>query len=50
MTEAPGRGDAARILVIKLGALGDFIQALGPAAAIRMIACANHTRSGLAVW
>ncbi len=26
---------APRILVIKLGALGDFVQALGPAAAIR---------------
>jgi ADP-heptose:LPS heptosyltransferase len=26
---------AARILVIKLGALGDFVQAMGPAAAIR---------------
>ena len=30
MTGAP-----ARVLVIKLGALGDFVQALGPAAAIR---------------
>jgi ADP-heptose:LPS heptosyltransferase len=29
------RPDASRILVIKLGALGDFIQALGPMAAIR---------------
>src|SRR5258708_11329193 len=28
----PGR---QRILVIKLGALGDFVQAMGPAAAIR---------------
>ncbi len=27
--------NAARILVIKLGALGDFVQAMGPAAAIR---------------
>jgi ADP-heptose:LPS heptosyltransferase len=27
--------DAAKILVIKLGALGDFVQALGPCAAIR---------------
>jgi ADP-heptose:LPS heptosyltransferase len=27
--------DVARILVIKLGALGDFVQAMGPAAAIR---------------
>lgn len=27
--------DATRILVIKLGALGDFVQSLGPAAAIR---------------
>ena len=35
MTEESERGDAARILVIKLGALGDFVQALGPAAAIR---------------
>ena len=26
---------APRILVIKLGALGDFVQAMGPAAAIR---------------
>ncbi|MDA0704536.1 MAG: ADP-heptose--LPS heptosyltransferase, partial [Proteobacteria bacterium] len=35
----PDRTDSAaaggRILVVKLGALGDFIQALGPAAAIR---------------
>ena len=28
-------GAASRILVIKLGALGDFVQAMGPAAAIR---------------
>lgn len=37
MTLAAGRapGGAARILVIKLGALGDFVQALGPCAAIR---------------
>ena len=35
MTESSGRGDAARVLVIKLGALGDFVQALAPAAAIR---------------
>ncbi len=28
-------GEAERILIIKLGALGDFIQALGPMAAIR---------------
>jgi len=31
---AQGRG-APRILIIKLGALGDFVQALGPCAAIR---------------
>jgi len=30
-----GAAAAPRILVIKLGALGDFVQALGPAAAIR---------------
>lgn len=30
-----GSGNARRILVIKLGALGDFIQALGPIQAIR---------------
>jgi len=30
-----GEAAAARILVIKLGALGDFVQAMGPAAAIR---------------
>ncbi|MGH6995954.1 MAG: glycosyltransferase family 9 protein, partial [Stellaceae bacterium] len=30
-----------RILVIKLGALGDFVQAMGPAAAIR----AHHPRA-----
>lgn len=30
-----GGGDKKKILVIKLGALGDFIQALGPMAAIR---------------
>jgi len=29
------RGTKPRILVIKLGALGDFVQAMGPAAAIR---------------
>ncbi len=28
-------GDTEKILVIKLGALGDFIQAMGPMAAIR---------------
>ena len=28
-------GQADRVLVIKLGALGDFVQALGPMAAIR---------------
>ncbi|HZT52668.1 MAG TPA: ADP-heptose--LPS heptosyltransferase, partial [Stellaceae bacterium] len=33
--------DFARILVIKLGALGDFVQAMGPAAAIR----AHHPRA-----
>jgi hypothetical protein len=27
--------DASRVLVIKLGALGDFVQALGPMAAIK---------------
>jgi ADP-heptose:LPS heptosyltransferase len=33
---APARADThERILVIKLGALGDFVQAMGPAAAIR---------------
>lgn len=32
---------AERILVIKLGALGDFVQAMGPAAAIR----AHHERA-----
>lgn len=30
-----GDGNKTRILVIKLGALGDFVQAMGPAAAIR---------------
>ena len=30
------RGTKPRILVIKLGALGDFVQAMGPAAAIRV--------------
>lgn len=30
-----GDGTKTRILVIKLGALGDFVQAMGPAAAIR---------------
>lgn len=37
MTTAGGSGDAAagRVLVIKLGALGDFVQALGPMQAIR---------------
>ena len=34
-------GEAERILVIKLGALGDFVQAMGPAAAIR----AHHARA-----
>jgi len=34
MTGGPGAA-GGRILVIKLGALGDFVQALGPAAAIR---------------
>lgn len=33
--------EAERILVIKLGALGDFVQAMGPAAAIR----AHHDRA-----
>jgi ADP-heptose:LPS heptosyltransferase len=32
---AAGVRGRPRILVIKLGALGDFVQALGPAAAIR---------------
>ena len=32
---APPRPEVRRILVIKLSALGDFIQALGPAAALR---------------
>lgn len=35
MSETAGDARAARILVIKLGALGDFVQALGPCAAIR---------------
>ena len=32
---AASSDEAERILVIKLGALGDFVQAMGPAAAIR---------------
>jgi ADP-heptose:LPS heptosyltransferase len=32
---SPARPKRPRILVIKLGALGDFVQAMGPAAAIR---------------
>ncbi len=35
MSVAIARAAAQRILVIKLGALGDFVQAMGPAAAIR---------------
>ena len=35
MTEANPDGRQERILVIKLGALGDFVQAGGPFAAIR---------------
>src|ERR1700722_4132790 len=35
--------DRQRILVIKLGALGDFVQAMGPAAAIR----AHHPNAKL---
>jgi ADP-heptose:LPS heptosyltransferase len=40
-----GAGGAPRILVIKLGALGDFIQALGPMQAIR----SNHRGAYLAL-
>jgi len=40
---APGSGsDAAKILVIKLSALGDFIQALGPFKAIRQHHATDH--------
>jgi len=39
--EAAPPCQAERILVIKLGALGDFVQAMGPAAAIR----AHHERA-----
>ena len=39
--EAPAEEGRGRILVIKLGALGDFVQAMGPAAAIR----AHHPES-----
>jgi ADP-heptose:LPS heptosyltransferase len=35
MSAASARPAVQRILVIKLGALGDFVQAMGPAAAIR---------------
>lgn len=34
-SQAPPQGPSQRILVIKLGALGDVVQALGPMAAIR---------------
>jgi ADP-heptose:LPS heptosyltransferase len=40
---APGRAGRQRILVIKLGALGDFVQAMGPAAAIR----AHHPEAAI---
>ncbi|MBT4888118.1 MAG: ADP-heptose--LPS heptosyltransferase, partial [Rhodospirillales bacterium] len=35
MSLQPSENQQERILVIKLGALGDMIQALGPMAAIR---------------
>lgn len=38
----PPRAAPRRILVIKLSALGDFVQALGPAAAIRAHHCGDH--------
>ncbi len=39
---APAPTQGSRILVIKLGALGDFVQALGPFAAIRRHHAADH--------
>src|SRR6266568_3426199 len=41
--ESKDRAPVPRILVIKLGALGDFVQALGPAAAIR----AHHPEAAI---
>ena len=41
----PASSSAGRVLVIKLGALGDFIQALGPMQAIRR----HHRRAHLAL-
>ncbi len=40
--KAPESVQGSRILVIKLGALGDFVQALGPFAAIRRHHAADH--------